>query len=240
MSLPVIAIVIAVASASFTLGNWLTSLATFRRGGPRLKVKVRLWPHDILAAYNSGDTTKWRTSWHVHIANTGAAAMEVEKVEVTPWTPPRPLTLFFFPGPLALHRLLRLTLFFLPETTAVHRFLAEIRAMSVPTNVVWLEGEEKKRIEPYGGTRWIVNDVLQDSAETSLILWTPGSFGMLALRVTLTNGREVTSRPVFLHVVLHKHNVIHRSLSRLAEEQRQKAEKESGQLSFDDLQEEQS
>ncbi|GGQ61491.1 hypothetical protein Saso_32690 [Streptomyces asoensis] len=179
-------------------------MATYRRGGPRLKVKVQFAPYGLLPKEGATDPSRMRVSWHVHVANTGAAAIEVEKVEVTPWIPPRLVRLALFPGKILLRK-------FVSRPGG---------ARALRTGVVWLDGADKMRIEPYGGARWVVNDSLLPDSRDSLDVWSPEAFGMIRLRVTLTNGREVTSRAVRLHRVLQRHEYVRSNLTLLEKQMR--------------------
>lgn len=189
MSLPILAIIISSASAAFTLSNWLTSLATFRRGGPRLKVKVKLGARHEPIIHLPDDPTEWRAAWHVHVVNTGAAAIGVEKAEVVAWSPPLLIAALTYPGRMLLSR-----------------FFAWNPWIYLPSEVVWLEGEDQRRIEAYGGARWIVFDSLPDMTEKQVVgMTTSRGLGLLTFRITLANGREVNSRPVLLLTVHHAH-----------------------------------
>ncbi|WP_405844647.1 hypothetical protein [Streptomyces sp. NBC_01518] len=223
MSLPILAIIISSASAAFTLSNWLTSLATFRRGGPRLKVKVKLRARHLPDAHHADDATKWKAAWHAHVVNTGAAAIEVEKAEIAAWSPPLLLVAFTYPG-----RML------------VSRFFNWDPFIDLPPEIIWLEGEDKRRIEAYGGARWAVLDSLPDMTDKQVVgMSTSRGLGLLTFRVTLTNGQEVNSWPVLLLKVHTAHKAVRGVVTALKEALRQAEEQSSRQLTFDDLSTEQ-
>ncbi|MCX5234620.1 hypothetical protein OG824_05160 [Streptomyces prunicolor] len=211
MSLPVIAIIISSASAAFTLSNWLTSVATYRRGGPRLKVKAKIGPPpNVYDLYHSGKPDDWRAAWHVHVANRSSARVEVEKVEALPWAPHLPFT---------------------PFGRVLTRLIVENPALGPMTKVTWLDGEDRKKIEPFDGVRWILSEEISRVRMDTFV----GRFSIMSLRVTLNNGQEVFSTTFRTNYVASKHDEVHSHISRLAEEERKTELERTGQLTFEDI-----
>ncbi|MEV6530582.1 hypothetical protein AB0M86_13440 [Streptomyces sp. NPDC051639] len=167
MSLPAIAIIVSAASAMFTLTNMLISAAGYRRGGPRLKLSVRLRAHTLIQALNEGDRTKWRAYLHVHVRNRSSASVEVEKVQVVPR----------YLGLMVLRR----------TVVTVDGFPVRMRK----SRVKFVVGEEKKIIAPFGGARWVLDDELTVSDRPGKWLT---KVLMFRVRVTLTNGQEINGR----------------------------------------------
>jgi len=206
------AIVVSACSAAIAMSSMLVSLATYRRGGPRLKVRAEIAPHNAHDAYRSGDVTKWRQSWHVHVINRSSATVEVEKVEVLPWVP--------------------------PPTGRIYGRIFYKKILTNPTirsfsTVIWLEGEDKKKLEGFGGARWVLSEKMS-SVPIPDMGWA-NNLLFLTLRVTLTNGREAYSTPFRFTYLAKRHHTVFTNLTRLAEREKEDALKASGQLSFDDL-----
>ncbi|MDO0937142.1 hypothetical protein QQY66_37525 [Streptomyces sp. DG2A-72] len=218
MSLPVIAIAVAAASALFTACNMLVTLATYRRGGPRLKVRVTRRPYKLYDAYLAGNETKWRMSYHVHVVNRSSASIEVEKVQVIP-------------------HLTRLTI--IPYNpilrSLINRELLNYPELDSWTGIEFLEGGDRKKIEPFGGARWILQDKLSAMATTWIEKGLPDFLFSVAtslqLRVTLTNGREIYSHPISLRKLAKENDRVSQDVAEFANKQATIP----GQLSFDDL-----
>ncbi|MFF5965389.1 hypothetical protein ACFY64_16940 [Streptomyces collinus] len=223
MSLPAIAIIVATASALFTASNMLVSLATYRRGGPRLKVRVSRRPYKLHEAYLAGDKANWRMSYHVHVVNYSSASVEVEKVQIIPHL--RQIT----PIDFILHRILR---------SVIKKTLLNHPEMESWTSVELLEGEDRKKIEGFGGARWVLQEKLSTVAATFI---DDGWADFLAsvtvtlqLRVILANGREAYSRSISLRKLMREDRRARQILAEFHKEQAAIP----GQLSFDDLDEE--
>ncbi|MFF4909823.1 hypothetical protein ACFY2T_33755 [Streptomyces sp. NPDC001260] len=208
MSLPVIAIVISSCSAAFTLSSLLVSLATYLRGGPRLKVKAEIGPYEPYLAYRSGGRTRSKQYWHVHVVNRSSASVEVEKVVVILWLP-------------AFKRLFYKKALALPPIMDVSR-------------VNWLEGEEKKKLEAFGGARWVLTEKLSSLPLPDDI---SSLFLFVQLRVTLTNGRESYSNLVALRRIARGRKSLFEYLIARMEGGEQEPLEAYRQLSVDDLDE---
>ncbi|MET7736322.1 hypothetical protein ABZT02_33900 [Streptomyces sp. NPDC005402] len=167
MPLPAIAILVSAASAMFTLTNMLISAASYRRGGPRLKLSVRLRAHNPEELLKEADPTKWRTYLHVHVRNRSSASVEVDEVQVVPRY-------------LGLIRL-------------GYRFsiVDGLPMLLRNSRVKFVVGEDRKNIAPFGGARWVLDDELTVSSRPGK--WRARLL-MFRVRVTLSNGQEINSR----------------------------------------------
>ncbi|MCX5330009.1 hypothetical protein [Streptomyces sp. NBC_00140] len=215
MPLPVIAIIVASASAMFSASSMLISLAAYRRGGPRVKMRVARGTFMLPAAYLTGDETRWRTSYLIRLVNRSSTSMEVEKVQTI--LQPSWLMLPF-------RRVLR---------SAINTELLNRPGTESGMAVEFLYGQDRMKIDPFGGTRWVVQD-----RTTGLSDLTQGVRGFvfslltsMGIRVTLTSGREIYSRPMSIRKIARENDRIFRIVSEFSRKQATNA----GQLSFDDL-----
>ncbi|MBQ0853395.1 hypothetical protein J8N05_35095 [Streptomyces sp. BH-SS-21] len=189
MSLPVIAILVASLSACFTAANMLVSAATYRRGGPRLKLTV-----DYSSRHGDldpSDETTWRGYLHVHVQNRSAAVVEVERVYLRPVMPPLAAT---FMG-----------------RRAYFMQLWRFTGLGI---VTLLEGEDKRTIPAFGGARWVLNEGFTVMARPDK--WMAR---LLAFRVEamLTNGLEAHSRPMLYLTTKRYNGGVHQDMTRLNE-----------------------
>ncbi|MGW3416537.1 hypothetical protein [Streptomyces phaeochromogenes] len=76
MSLPVIAIIVAGASAVFTASNMFVSLATYRRGRPRVCMEAQWLPYIPVIGEHDGDTGFFL----VHLVNKSQATVKVTRL----------------------------------------------------------------------------------------------------------------------------------------------------------------
>ncbi|MFD5629476.1 hypothetical protein [Streptomyces sp. NPDC127072] len=204
MSLPVIAIVVASLSALFTGGNVTVSLASYRRGRPRLSVKYTL---DSLS-FEPIEGRWWLAEnyLNVHVVNRGQAAVTVHDVQV----------IFRYPRPqLRLSSIRKLK-----STILRPRF-------ELPSPAIFHEGNIESEIPPFGGARWIVQ-------RRANIIPRPNSFEekiKVAVRVTLTNGAEVTSRWKGITEIQEQDENLRQNVKRWLERE----QTNPGQLAFEDL-----
>ncbi|MFH9871079.1 hypothetical protein ACH4NT_34015 [Streptomyces lydicus] len=174
MSLPVLAILVASLSAFGTVMNMIMTIASYRRSGPRLKLTVsyrRLFePRPDLR-----NRDRWRGYLHVHVRNYSSVAVEVDVVTLRP---------FFLPNPFSFGVLFGTR----GSIGKSNRFLDPFDSI-----VDRIEGEEKVAIPAFGGVRWVLD-------ESFTVMTRPGKwesrFLMFRVAVTLTNGREIYSRPM--------------------------------------------
>ncbi|MFI6276316.1 hypothetical protein [Streptomyces sp. NPDC050988] len=171
MSLPAIAIIVASLSALFTMSNMLISAATYRRGGPRIKLRAFRLPLNAHLAMTTGEKRYLERVIHVHVVNRSASSITIESVHMEP-----------------LYALMERLVNWTTITTG-QPWGGDLRRME------FIEGEEKKEIPPFGGARWILREPKAMPEVKSRWL-------KLALvkhphvTVKLTNGAEVRSRKV--------------------------------------------
>lgn len=185
MSLAVVAIIVSSASAAFTMANMLISAATYRRGGPRLRLSVELQPYQPRDALLAEDRNKWRGYLHVHVRNRSSASVEVEKVTVEPVV-----------------ALVGMIGGFLWTTD----LFATLLTFAHHSRVRFLDGEDKKQIGPFGGARWVLDESFTTMARPDK--WVARAL-MFRVQVTLTNGQEAQSRPMFYLKARRHHASIH-------------------------------
>lgn len=135
MPLPVIAIVVASVSATFTGANMLLSTLTYRRGGARLKVYASRLPLNPIRAYKAGRRSLLEPAIHVHVVNMSATSVTIERVIIDPM---RRI-------PKWIDRLL--------TGNVVYPYFEEI-----PILATFVEGEEKKSLLPFEGARWTLRE----------------------------------------------------------------------------------
>ncbi|MFF1768431.1 hypothetical protein [Streptomyces sp. NPDC058249] len=188
MKLAEAAILVSVTSALFTGTNMLISAATYRRGGPRLKLRIIRAPHRLYDAYKAGDQTKWRAYLHVHVMNRSGANVKVEKVQIIPHMLP------------------------MPGRRAIVRSL-EAR-MDHTARATFIEGENRMNIDPFDGVKWIVNHSLRPESLRALARGRV----ILQLRVTLANGMDVYSHPFSARRLAKSDEAIRKNIERIAQE----------------------
>ncbi|WP_326680888.1 hypothetical protein [Streptomyces sp. NBC_01237] len=170
------------------MANMVASWATYRRNAPRLKLRVRRRPHNIREAYLAEDKSRWCTSFHVHAINRSAADVQVEKVQMIGWMPS------FWPVGVAMRYAFRRLL----EMPVIAQFF----------DFTFLEGEDQKVIPAHGGVRWVLADLISRGPYPQR--WYTALMAF-QLRVTLTNGREIRSRPMPLRRVVAEHREVYKA-----------------------------
>lgn len=184
MSIAVLALVVASLSALGTTANMLASWASYRRGGPRLKLAV---DHRIRGSFgdmDEDDPSTWRAYLHVHVRNRSAAAVEVQDVSLGATIPTafRLLTEFSgFYGAITLATMLKATV---------------------------IDGEDQMSIPAFGGVRWVLDEEFTTMARPSFLAT---HLLLFHVKVTLTNGQEVRSRKM-LYLSAKRTNALVHSL----------------------------
>jgi hypothetical protein len=209
MSLPIIAIIVSAVSALFTASNMLISAATYRRGGPRMKIRALRFPLNPFRAFNTGDDSLMERVIHIHVINRSASAVNIDRVE------------------LDLYRRI-------PKW--IERSLLMRSALpwkDAPEMLSFIEGADRKNIPPFGGVRWIMREQIN---RPKLRLWFRLLFisaREARVRVTLTNGAQIRSN----RVSNWRLNIGVRGIERIYRWSRphEEANPNPNQLSFDDI-----
>ncbi|MFJ5028111.1 hypothetical protein ACIQB5_08425 [Streptomyces sp. NPDC088560] len=170
MSLPVVAIVVASVSATFTGISMLISTLTYRRGGARLKVYASRLPLSPFHAIETGDESFLEPVIHVHVINRSASAVTVDRVEVDP----------FRRIPKWVQRL------FIGNVIIPHQH--------GPHFLSFVEGSEKKKIPPFEGALWSLREVRDIPRFPRRFRWLKAKNVRVA--VILTNGETFRSGTV--------------------------------------------
>ncbi|MCC5479059.1 hypothetical protein [Streptomyces barringtoniae] len=173
MSLAAVAIIVSSASAAFTMINMFVSAATYRRGGPRLKLSFELQPYQPREALLAEDRNRWRSYLHVHVRNRSSASVEVETVQIYP---------------------VMVFMALLGSLLWKEDMFANFLNFAYHSRVSFLDGEDKKKIAPFSGSRWVLDESFTTMARPNK--WVARAL-LFRVRVTLTNGQEVQSRPMF-------------------------------------------
>lgn len=166
-----VAIVVASVSALFTGSNMLISAATYRRGGPRVKLRANRLPLNSHMALLTGKEYYLKPVIHVHLINRSSSPLTVESVYLEPlhtW----------------MERLARWSM------VADASWGGEIR------KVEFLQGGDKKEIPPFGGVRWVLVEPKSKLPELDN-WWMRHSVAKHPhITVRLTNGVDVQSGKV--------------------------------------------
>ncbi|MFD5445964.1 hypothetical protein [Streptomyces tendae] len=165
MSIAVLALVVASLSALGTLANMTAAWASYRRGGPRLKLRVEYRPRVFVQHMDLTNPSSWRNHLHVHVRNHSAAAVEVHEVVIMPSIYLRRLT--------------------------EYRKSSHLWDLAPLCKVEVIEGADHMSVPAFGGVRWILDEAFTVMARPS---WLASRTLLFQVQVTLTNGQEVRSR----------------------------------------------
>jgi hypothetical protein len=213
MSLAATAIIVSATSAVFTMSNMLISAATYRRGGPRVKLRAYRLPLNSHLAVTTGKKVYLKRVIHVHVVNKSASSIVVESVRL------EPLYAWF-------ERLANWMMVYGQPWGGDFR------------EVEFIEGEEKKEIPPFGGARWILLEPEKKMPRpTSWVKVV--HVRQPHITVTLTNGAEVRSNRVNSWRVQALVQAVEISSRRMRARKAGRIEprpRRDVQLSFDDLQ----
>ncbi|MEU0427593.1 hypothetical protein ABZ235_29035 [Streptomyces canus] len=197
MSPAAVAIIVSGASAAFTLANMLISAATFRRGGPRVKLHVRFRASLKSPFLSVEDPTTWRGYLHVHVRNRSSVSVEVENVRIVPSTV---LMVAFWP--------------FIVNKEALNSYA---NLIFFPSTARFLQGEEKTKVEAWGGARWVLDEDVTTRARPEK--WVARLL-LFRVRITLTNGREIHSRPMLYLKARRLNTAVYQHLERVTAKQK--------------------
>ncbi|MZD52670.1 hypothetical protein [Streptomyces sp. SID5606] len=165
MSIAVVALIVASLSALGTLANMTAAWASYRRGGPRLKVKVDYRPRVYVQYMDDEDPESWRSHLHVHVRNHSAAAVEVHEVVIVP-------SVLF-------------------RRLSEYRKYGRLLSLASLLKVEVIDGADQMSIPAFGGVRWVLDEKFTVMARPS---WLASRTLLFQVQVTLTNGQEVRSR----------------------------------------------
>jgi len=180
MSLPVIAIIVSVASALFTATNVTISFASYRRVRPKVVLKVKYAPRKsvlLSETEHPGDTV---CGFHVLLESKSQSSVKTRSVVADYRLPFR-------------------------ESWWLKQWAKD--GMD-PYGLEFDEGEVDTEIPPFGGAQWVLWKNFH-----RVYFGRKGRKIRVRIQVTLTNGRQVHSRWMKLHILQRKEERSRRPLS---------------------------